>query len=186
MIEQTIEQYGLLAIYLGCALEGDTVAITGGVLAHRGLLPFWPVVIAVIAGGFTTDTITYWTGRRFRDHPRVLRAVSHPMSQRLTAIFLSRPLLLACVFRFIPGARTVAPVMLATATDLRGLPYTIATFVAASIWGVLLVSVGRELGEFLARVFGNFTRTEIVLSVAAAVLGVALLRTIWRYFRAGD
>ncbi|SNR28062.1 DedA family protein [Puniceibacterium sediminis] len=183
MIENLIHEYGVIAIYIGCVFEGDTVAITGGVLAHRGLIPFWPVVFAAIAGGLTTDTITFWLGRRFRDHPRVLRAVSHPLSQRLTATFLSRPLLLACLFRFIPGARTLAPVMLATATRIRGLPYTVATAVSACIWGVVMVSVGRQIGELLTRILGHFTRTEIVLLVALMVLALFLLRTVWRYFR---
>lgn len=184
MIEHLITEYGVIAIYIGCVFEGDTVAITGGVLAHRGLIPFWPVVLAAIAGGLTTDTVTFWLGRRFRDHPRVLRAVSHPLSQRLTAMFLSRPILLACLFRFIPGARTLAPVMLATATRIRGLPYTIATTVSACIWGLVMVSVGREIGQLLTRILGHFTRTEIILLVALIILSGFFLHAVWRYFRA--
>ncbi len=183
MIEEFIKEYGLIAIVIGCALEGDTVAITGGVLTHQGLLAFWPVVLAAITGAFVTDTVTFWLARKFREHPRVLRAVSHPLSVRLTAMFLSRPLMLACLFRFIPGGRTVAPVMLATATSIRGLTYTIATGISAAVWGVLMVAMGRELGEFLSEALGRFTRTEIILACALVILAMFLLRTIWRYVR---
>ncbi len=132
----------------------------------------------------TAEAVTCWVGRRFRDQPRVLRAVTHPLAQWLTARFLSRPLLLACIFRFIPGARTIAPVMLATATNIRGIPYTIATAVSACIWGLLMVSVGTEIGVVLARIFGHLTRVEMVLLVALLVLSLFLLRAVWRYFRA--
>ncbi|PIL18648.1 hypothetical protein P775_18935 [Puniceibacterium antarcticum] len=184
MIEHLITEYGLIAVFIGCALEGDTVAITGGVLTFQGLLSFWPVVLAATAGAIATDTATFWLARRFREHPRVLRAVSHPLSQRFTATLLSRPLLLACVFRFIPGGRTVAPVMLATASSIRGKTYTIATIMSAGVWGLLMVSMGRELGEFMTETLGHFTRTEIILLVALVILALFLLSAVWRYFRA--
>ncbi len=183
MIEHLIREYGLIAIFIGCALEGDTVALTGGILTYQGLMLFWPVVLSAAAGAFATDTATFWLARRFREHPRVLRAVSHPLAQRFTATLLSRPLLLACVFRFIPGGRTVAPVMLATATSIRGKTYTIATAISASIWGLLMVSMGRELGEFMTGVLGHFTRTEIILIVALAILALLLMSALWRFFR---
>ncbi|MFD1343193.1 DedA family protein [Litorisediminicola beolgyonensis] len=183
MIEELIVEYGLIAVFLGCMFEGDTAALTGGVLAHRGLLPFWGTVAAAAAGGFTTDTVTFWLGRYFKDHPRVLRAVSHPWAQKLTRHFLARPILLAAIFRFIPGARTIAPVMLATATQIRGRIYTPITMISAALWGFLLVGAGQEIGALFSRFFGELTRVEIVLLIAAGILMLFGLRAIIRFIR---
>ncbi|MEK1901219.1 MAG: DedA family protein, partial [Rhizobium sp.] len=39
-IELLIENYGLPAIFLGTAFEGETAAFLGGVIAHRDLLTY--------------------------------------------------------------------------------------------------------------------------------------------------
>ena len=44
-LESLISTFGAPAIFAGCALEGETVAFFGGVVAHRGL-----VVLASLAG----------------------------------------------------------------------------------------------------------------------------------------
>lgn len=51
-IELLIEHYGLLAIFLGAAFEGETAAFLGGVISHRGLLTYWSASLAATAGSF--------------------------------------------------------------------------------------------------------------------------------------
>ena len=40
-----ISRYGLLAVFLGCLLEGETLLLLAGYVAHRGYLDF-----AAVAG----------------------------------------------------------------------------------------------------------------------------------------
>ena len=54
-----IAQFGLIALFLGCFLEGESAAITGGVLAHGGFLPLWQVVIAIAAGWSASAVFRY-------------------------------------------------------------------------------------------------------------------------------
>ena len=184
LIEHLISQYGLIIVYLGCALEGDTIAISAGVLAHRGTFPVWPTVLTVAAGGWTTDLVTFHLARLFRDHPRVVKAVASPMAQRLTSRFLARPYLLTAIFRFIPGARTVAPVMIATATQVRKRDYVLITFVSALAWGATMVFAGQAVGKLLWVIWGHITRPEIVFALAGLVIAFSSVRAIWRYFKA--
>lgn len=68
-LEQFVSDYGAFGLFAGAGLEGETVAMLGGVLAHRGLLDFWTAVLAVAAGSFLTGQIFFLAGRRFRKSP---------------------------------------------------------------------------------------------------------------------
>ena len=54
-MEEFIATWGLLAIFLGTALEGETAALAGGLLAWRGVLVTWQVVIAAAIVDFVAD-----------------------------------------------------------------------------------------------------------------------------------
>lgn len=177
--ETLIETHGLWLLWLGCAIEGEAVAVAGGVLEHRGVFGFWPVIAAVAAGGWTSDLLVYAGGRAFRGHPRVTRFTGHPRTVRLTGRLLRRPALLAAVFRFVPGARTVTPLALATASDLPAVAYAAITLVAAVVWALLAVSMGHGVGVLLAALFGHLSELDAVTLGAAAGLGLAALLWVW-------
>ena len=45
-----LANYGYLAIFIGCLLEGETILILGGMAAHQHVLDLLPVIGRVIAG----------------------------------------------------------------------------------------------------------------------------------------
>ncbi|WP_353472832.1 hypothetical protein PVT71_02025 [Salipiger sp. H15] len=183
MIDALIAKYGLIIVFLGCAVEGDTVAITSGLLAHHGLLPLWPVLAAAWAGGWTADASIYLLARRYRDHPRVLKILSHPVSQGLADRFLGRPLLLAAVFRFLPGMRTVTPVLLATGTRLGPALYLPVTCVSALVWAAVMVVIGHGIGQLVHRIWGHVDRTELLLALPVLLVVLFLGHRLWRMRR---
>jgi membrane protein DedA with SNARE-associated domain len=151
-----ISQFGLFAVFGTAAVEGDAAVITAGVLAQRGLLPFWPVVFAGMAGGWLSDLLIYHLARRFRHHPRTMRGVDAARKWRFFNLFVAYPMLLALAIRFMPGVRTAGPVALATATPITPLRYTILTGMAAFIWSFILVHVGQQASHLLAHLFKGF------------------------------
>ena len=56
-IETLVAKYGLLAILLGAGVEGEAVVVTGGVLAHRGLVPLIPACICAAVGSFRISLV---------------------------------------------------------------------------------------------------------------------------------
>ncbi|SLN73749.1 SNARE associated Golgi protein [Roseivivax jejudonensis] len=155
-------------------------------LAHKGVFPATAAILAVVAGGWTTDLVTYYGARGFREHPRVLKALSHPFAQRLTRRFVGRPLLLTAIFRFIPGARFVAPVLIATATPIRSATYIPVTLMAAVVWGTLMVTIGDKIGGIVSDVWGYVWSPRLPALVAIAALLFYCLKVMWRYWRAPD
>ena len=67
-----MQTYGVFATFVGTAAEGETVAITSGVMAHEGYMSFPKVVVAAILGAYVSDLAFYWIGRSYRE--RALRA----------------------------------------------------------------------------------------------------------------
>ena len=63
MISAFVISYGYLAVFLGTLLEGETILLSAGFAANRGLL-YWPLVVAVAFAGATLgDQIAFLLGR---------------------------------------------------------------------------------------------------------------------------
>ena len=183
-IESVVAQYGAIAVFAGTALEGETVAVTGGLLAHRGLLAFWPVAVAAAAGGYLSDLVIYWAGSRYRDAPRVRRMLAHPRVSGPVARLSRNLVLFALVFRFIPGMRTAGPLTLA-ALNFGAVPYAVLTGVSAAVWGVTGVALGYYLGHAIELAFGRLARVEhvLILALLVAVPVGALVHLLRRRMR---
>ncbi|TIT59432.1 MAG: DedA family protein, partial [Mesorhizobium sp.] len=54
-----IEQYGLLAVFLGCLAEGESAAILGGFFAHQHVFVLWHAFAAAALGAFAGDTFFF-------------------------------------------------------------------------------------------------------------------------------
>ncbi|RYZ52689.1 MAG: DedA family protein, partial [Proteobacteria bacterium] len=65
MFESLILQWGYLALAIGTLLEGETILIAAGAMAHKGLLSLPIVIVVAILGGFTGDVIWYFVGRKY-------------------------------------------------------------------------------------------------------------------------
>ena len=183
-----ISNFGLLAVFGTAAVEGDAAVVTAGVLVQRGLLPLWPVIFAGMAGGWFSDLLIYYLARRYRRHPRTIRAVEAARKWRFFNMFVAYPMLLALAIRFMPGVRTAGPVALATATDITPFRYGVLTAIAAFLWSVILVLLGQQAGHIITRLFEGFDVPEYLVIgipvVIVLVLTVFALRK-WRRRVAG-
>ena len=75
IIEHWIAQYGLIAVFLGCLLEGETAALLGGFFAHQQAFALWQTVLAAFCGATLGDTGFFLLGRRFALAGRVVFCV---------------------------------------------------------------------------------------------------------------
>ncbi len=166
--EILIARYGLVALFVGAGLEGETVAMIGGLLAHQRFFPLTGAMIAVAAGSFVADQIFFAIGRRFRDHPRVRKIAAKPGFAKALAAFERHPRSFIFAFRFIYGLRTVSPIAIGT-TAIPARIFVPLNAAAAILWGVIFVGIGFVFGNGIERVFGKLRSAEHVLIAAAAV-----------------
>ena len=177
-IEQLVSDYGIFAIFGGCFLEGETFAITGGILAHRGLLVLWHVVFAVILGAFLADTAWFVFARRFRTSEFVTSRIRGPRVGRIFSLVEAHPRRLAVLFRFVPGMRILGPVVLAQ-SQIATRVYCLLAACSAVLWGTFYAILGQAVSELLTALIGG-GRHRLIL--AAGVLAVVLLcvSVLWR------
>jgi len=183
-MQDFVARYGLLAVFLGTAVEGDLPLVLGGVCAHLGLLSPLGTVIAGALGGFAGDATWFAVGRRSAEALRrsaVYRRVG-PVVERLAARLGPKQILVA---RPVYGTRVAS--MLFWGTQ-RLPPARFATFdlPAATLWAVLLVSLGYFSSYSVEGLLGRVRHVEEWVAgaaVAAIVVGIAL-RAVRRRFAA--
>ncbi len=113
-IETLIAQYGLAAIFVGAGLEGETSVVTGGLLAHEGLLSLGGTALAAVVGSFAADQLFFFAGRRYRDTARVRRIRAKPAFAKALDTLDRHPTVFILSFRFLYGLRTISPIAIGT------------------------------------------------------------------------
>ena len=169
-IEGLVARYGLLAVFVGAAVEGETAVATGGLFAHRGLLALPLVISAAAFGSFLADQGFFLIGRRYRDHPRLTRWTAKPGFARALGLIARRPTGFVFAFRFLWGLRTVSPIALGT-TGMSWRRFAVLNALAASLWASLVSVVGYSLAATLAGFGARLERTPHYL---LAIAGLAV------------
>lgn len=182
-LELVIMRYGLVALFVGAAIEGETVAVIGGMLAHQHLIPLSGAMSVAAAGSFAADQLLFLAGRRFRDHPRVRRIASRPGFTKAMAAFERHPIGFAFLFRFVYGLRTVSPLAIGT-SSLPTRTFVVINAVAALVWGIAFTGIGYLFGHGIERLFGKFHSVEhILIVVLATALMLFAISRIVRWLR---
>lgn len=107
LLHALVERFGLVAVFLGCLAEGESAAIFGGFFAHQGVFDPWMTLAIAFSGAWLGDTALFLAGRRFADHPRVVRIRAKPGFRHAHELIERHPDLFVLTNRFIYGLRTV-------------------------------------------------------------------------------
>lgn len=182
-MESFFSSYGLVAVFLGAAIEGDASVIAGGALYQKGLFGFWHIVLTAALGAWISDMTIYWLARLSKGLTWVDRTAQAIHRNRLVSTLVSRPFLLAVTFRFLPGARTLGPVALATAGHVRGPAYAVITAAAALTWALILVVFGQVVTHLIEAALGqlrpHFHIAIWGLAILASLAAAFILRRRW-------
>lgn len=182
-IGQLVGAIGPWAIALGAGFEGETAAVAGGVMAHRGLFPIWAAFGATAIGAFMADQLFFQVGRRFRDRPFVIHARQKPAFAKAVGLIERWPTGFIFAYRFVYGFRMVSPV----AIGLSSVPlrrFAALNVLACILWSAIFTTIGYLFGPTVDRVLAALApyRTEIL--IALPVPGTCLLLWwLWRRHR---
>ncbi len=183
-MEALVARFGLPAVFLLTALEGDLALILGGVAAHLGLLSPVAVVVAGALGGFAGDSAWFAIGHRGAGALRRSAAWQRvgPMLERLVARLGPWQILLA---RPIYGTR-VATMLFWGAQRLAPVAFVALDLPACAGWAVLLVTLGYQSSRSVSALLGEVRHVEAwlagaaLVAVLAAMCGRALVRRATR------
>ena len=164
------------AAFLGFLVPGETVVVSGGVLASFGVLGLEETLAVAVTGALTGDNVGYWLGRRLgrpwlERHGRKI-GVDVLMLRRVDELFERHGGKAVLLGRFIGFLRAMAPFAAGSAR----MPYR--TFVAynsvgATTWAIAFVLLGYFLGTSWSVVERWFGRIGLVVG------GAALIACVW-------
>jgi membrane protein DedA with SNARE-associated domain len=167
-----IAQYGLLAVYVGACLEGETVLLLAGAAAHLGLLDIRTVIAVAALGAFTGDSFFYFFGRRLgprltqryawlaRFVPRVDRLIERWRWGAVIAV------------RFMYGMRMAGPMLIGAGSMTPG-AFLAANAVGALLWATVIGSLGHAAGGAIEPLLAHVAGAEKFLVAAVVLVGVA-------------
>src|SRR6185436_3694532 len=142
---QLVQDIGPWAVALGAGFEGETAAVAGGVMAHRGMLSIGAAFLATAFGAFIADELFFQVGRRFRDRAFVIHARQKPAFARAVGFIERYPTAYILVFRFLYGLRTVSPIAIGlTAIPLRR--FAALNALACLVWSAVFTTIGYRFG----------------------------------------
>lgn len=179
-MEDLLIRYGLLAVLLGAALEGDVTMLLAGVLAHLGYIDFPAAVATGCAGALVSDAAFFLAARRGGAWVRETRAYARalPLIEHVVRRIGSWELVLA---RFVFGTRAASMIF----WGLRGLPWP--RFVAmdtlgCAAWALVMATLGYTFSGSAAMLLGEVKKVEwwlaiaLLVAVATVILAHRLLR----------
>ncbi|WPO97759.1 DedA family protein [Pseudomonas sp. HR96] len=172
---ELISQYGYVAVLVGSMIEGDAIAMLGGIAARHGYLEFLATVLMAALGGMAADQLLYFLGRRYGE------AILHRFRRHQAKIDRMRELvhrhasLWVIGVRFAYGFRIIGPLILGSS----GIPprrFVILNIIGGALWGTVMVTLGYCVGEFLHRFVAGHKSLELwLLIVAVWVISITLV-----------
>jgi len=182
-LQHFIEQFGYVAVFIGCLLEGETVLVLAGFAAHMGYLSLPAVMATAAVAGFLGDEMWFFIGRRHGERmlaqfPALLKA--RPYVARKVERYGIRVVFFV---RFAIGLRIASPVILG-ASGMPPSRFTPANAAGALVWAIVMGGAGYLFGSALTAMLEHAKRYEHI-AFAAIGAGVLIAVTVrhWRSSR---
>ncbi len=173
-MEHLVAQYGYWVLLVGTFLEGETILVIAGFLAHRGYLELPWVIGVAFAGSYAGDQLLFHLGRR---HGRTLLERWPHWSTRTEQVLqlLQRhhlPIVLG--FRFLYGLRTITPFAIGM-SGLSPWRFLLLNGISALAWASVFATLGDLFGSAMESLLGQLKQFELALVGLIAGIGI----TIW-------
>ena len=183
IIHGLIERYGLLAIFAGTVLEGETAVILGGFFAHQGLFSEWAAYVAAALGAFVSDCLFFLLGRRFASHPIVAQLRTKPGFSHANEMVRAHPNIFVFGNRFVYGMRLVGGVA-AGLSEISAVRFVIINALAAVIWTAAFFALGYFFGLGAQAVLGKAVHQHerLLIGLGLGLLSLAAAWLLTRHF----
>jgi membrane protein DedA with SNARE-associated domain len=168
-----LNTYGYVALMLGTFLEGETILIAAGFLAHQGYLKLPWVIVFAFVGTYAGDQLYFFLGRvkgmGFIESKPGWKA----NSTRVFALLQQHQIPVIVGFRFLYGIRTVTPFIIG-ASGLNPARFIIWNFIGAGAWAVAVGSLGYLFGRSVEVFLDDAKKYEIWMMALVFLIGIGI------------
>lgn len=171
----------MMIIILGTLVSEDLTCIGAGLMAARGLIGFWPAVLACFLGIFLGDILLYLAGRLF-GKPAIRRApfkwfLTEKDLKKSEEWFKAKGPAIIIASRFLPGSRM--PVYFSAGAVGAGFwMFTFYFLIACIIWTPLLVGLAMLVGNELMAYFAAYKDHVLWLVLSAILFLIFMVKVI--------
>lgn len=172
-LESLVSTYGYLALLVGTFLEGETILVIAGFLAHRGYLEL-PWVIAIgFLGTFSGDQLYFWLGRTKGANFLMRRPSYRVRVEKAQNLLEKYQKIIILGFRFLYGLRAVTPFAIGLSkSDAK--EFIVLNATGAIVWAMIVGSGGYLFGNALEIIIGDIKHYELEILAAMIFAGCAV------------
>ncbi|WP_312144724.1 DedA family protein [Brevundimonas sp.] len=178
-LEHLVEHFGLPLLFFGSGIEGEAVAATGGLLAHRGVLPLWKVAMAVFGGSWLQGQLLFVLGRGLRTLPKMTKLLAAPACAGVLSALEAHPATLMLTFRFLFGLRSLSPLAMGASTVSPAM-FSVLNVCGAALWTVVFLGLGYGVGSAILSVWGRLPAFDHFLIGGAVCCCLCAAFIVWR------
>jgi membrane protein DedA with SNARE-associated domain len=175
-IETFVAIYGYPALLAGALMEGETIVIIAGFLAHSGHLYLPWVMLTAFVGAFTADQFFFQLGKRkgmafLESKPRW-----EPRVDKIRRFLVRYQVISILVYRFLYGMRTITPIVIG-ASGFSTIRFIGLNFCSTLLWALGVSTAGYYFGHLFQEVLQDVQHYELIIMLVIAVAGGA----VWFY-----
>jgi membrane protein DedA with SNARE-associated domain len=170
--ESLLQDFGYLAVFIGCFLEGEAILVAAGFFASRQYLDPVAVCVVAFAGAYVGHLFWFWLGRvhgvRLLDRfPKMKRHFGKGVRvferYGVTAIILTQ---------WLYGLRITCAVIIGM-SRIGLVKFLFYQAVSCALWVVVITAAGYYFGFAIERLLGRVEHLEKygLLIIAAIAIG---------------
>lgn len=173
---QLIEEWGYLIVFLGAMVEGESIILPAGGLAHEGFLYLPKVILVAFLGTLIADQSLYYLGRRYGKALLEKKPQWQTRAERGFRLLKQYDNIYILSFRFIYGIRIISPLIIG-ASGVSPKRFTVLNFIAAIIWSVLSCLAGYYLAFLILDNVHYLSKIILLIFV----VGIAVIYGFYKY-----
>jgi len=180
-LESFVVTYGYIALLAGVLVEGETIVLVAGYLAHNVYLSLPLVMLTAFLGAFAADQFFFYLGAVKGAALLASRPKWQANVQRVRNFLVSYQTIAILTYRFIYGTRTITPIIIGMSgfSRSRFIPLNLcSTF----IWAVIVSAGGFFFGHVIELVVKQAEQFQkyILLGIVVMSLIIFLFRRLRR------
>ena len=168
-----LNTYGYLALMFGTFLEGETILVAAGFLAHRGYLELPWVILFAFVGTCAGDQLYFFLGR-FKGMKYIdSKPAWKEKSARVFELLAKHQVAVIVGFRFLYGIRTVTPFIIGAA-GIKAVRFIVWNFIGAGVWAAAIGSLGYLFGQSVEVFLEDAEKYEIWMMALVLSIGIGI------------
>ena len=180
-LESFVVTYGYAALLAGVLVEGETIVLVAGYLAHNGYLSLPFVMLISFLGAFAADQFFFHLGAVKGTALLESRPKWQTNVQRVRNFLVRYHTIAILTYRFIYGTRTITPIIIGMSGFARS-RFIALNLCSTFIWAIIVSAGGYFFGHLIQLVMAEAEQFQkyILLGIGMVSLVIYLFHHLRR------